>query len=85
VKNVQAFASTVFYPEFTGGNRHGLCWEATCEGILRSRRVKDRFTASRSFFDAVCILSVCSCCFLFVLPMPEKILAEGHLRFVIPI
>lgn len=47
-------ASAVFYAQVTEGNGRGLCGDATSEGILRCRRVKDRCTASRSFFDAVC-------------------------------
>jgi hypothetical protein len=53
--------STVFYSEITGGNGHGLCWEATREGILRSRRGKIRIAASRSFFDAVCFAGILIC------------------------
>ena len=54
-------ASTVFYSELTGGNGHGLCWEATREGRLRSRRGKIRIAASRSFFDAVCFGGILIC------------------------
>ena len=47
--------SVVNYHQLTEGNRHWHCGDATSEGILRSRRVKVRFTASRVFLDAVFI------------------------------